>query len=258
MKPTRIFPLLAAAIAAVSSAHAAVISINDYTLVPDGTQFGSNNPNLPAAQEAQLSNVQTLNGGTAVLPTGNATTNTTSTVYMVSSFVFGTGTAADMYLNFAASVGQDRLGISISNAGIATIVGRGNPLPTFNLNQSMAGATVTILLEYLYDFNRNTTNADDTLLNVWINPTGSTAPSNGLAAGDLNTVWNSSSFVFLEQRIDNNATPGTAESSSILNTTILTGTDATFANAIALIPEPSAALLGGLGLLALLRRRRNA
>lgn len=252
MKPTRIIPqLAAAAVIAATSAHAAVLSINDYTLVPDGTQFGSNNANLPAAQESQNTNVQTLNGGTVVLPTSGV-----QTVYMVSTFVFGTGSAADIYLNFSASLAQDRLGVKISNAGILNIVGRGVPLPALDLGQNMAGQTVNILFEYLYDINRNAS-ADDTLLNVWINPTGSTPPSGGLAAGNLNTVWNSSAFVLLEQRIDNNATPGTAESSSILNTTILTGTDATFANAIALIPEPSAALLGGLGLLALLRRRRD-
>lgn len=48
--------------------------------------------------------------------------------------------------------------------------------------------------------------------------------------------------------------PGTSGDSSISTTVILTGSDATFANALALaVPEPSTALLGGLGLLALLR-----
>lgn len=241
-----------------ASAHAAVLSIDDYTLVPDGTQFGSNNPtypsNAPAGQEAQITDLRPLNGNAVVLPA-----SATQTVYMVTTFTFGETTAADFYLNFAHINGADRLGINISNAGIANIIGGGTS-PSVDLAPgplTMAGQTVTLLFEYLYDVNRNAS-ADDTLLNVWINPTGSTLPSGGLAAGDLNRVWNSAGFAYLEQRIDNNATPGTAGSSSILNTTILTGTDATFSNALALatIPEPSAALLGALGFLALLRRRR--
>jgi len=92
-----------------------------------------------------------------------------------------------------------------------------------------------------------------------VRPNGDGPLANANYTGDVSSrPWNSSGFETFRQRIANNSTPDTAGDSSILNTTIFTGTDATFANALAAatIPEPSTALLGGLGLLALLRRRR--
>jgi hypothetical protein len=97
------------------------------------------------------------------------------------------------------------------------------------------------------------------LPNGYVKQNGSGTVANANFTGDVaGHPWNSSQFFLLRQRIDNNFTPGTAGNTSILNTKVLTGSDATFANALALatIPEPSAALLGGLGALLLLRRRR--
>lgn len=127
----------------------------------------------------------------------------------------------------------------------------------------MGGKTITLLAKLHYDATHSDTysqsnTANDTLMNVWINPTASSVEGSGLSAGDLTTVWNSAGFSWFRQTIENQSTPDTAGLSSITNTVILTGGDATFANALAIaIPEPTTALLGGLGLLALLRRRRG-
>ena len=257
MKPSRIIPHLAAAVIAASAAQAAVINVPDYTLVPDGSTFGSDNSNT--STQLQITDVQTPNGG-VVLPAGG-----TSTAYVVTTFTWGAGSNVHMFAHFAISNGANRLGVAADDDGIFISFGDGNNnFATaggngINLAQDMAGQTVTILLEFLYDVNRNTLNSDDTLMNVWINPTVSSTASGGSAGGDFNVVWNSSAFTRFEQRIENQGTPGTSGASSITNTTILTGTDATWSNALAIaIPEPSAVLLGSLGILALLRRRRNA
>lgn len=272
-----IMSFMTAAIGIEASSQAAVISIADYTLVPDGTNYGSSNANLPAAQEAVLTNIQTANGGQTIV---NADF---PVVYVVTTFSFGNATLADIQINFSASGGQDRLGFRITDNGFADTPGDGTNTTDLDLNgagsnpaSTMAGQTVTIIGKFEYNADYSTiygrSNAsEDSFATFWINPSvsdteGSGRPdgANGVANANFtghfaSNLWNSSSFVLLEQRIFNNSTPGTAGSSAILNTTVLTGpTDATFANALALatIPEPSAALLGGLGALLLLRRRR--
>jgi hypothetical protein len=269
MKSTRIFPQLAAALIAASSAHATILTVPDFSLTPDGT----------TASPLQTYDINANNPGSIV-------NSTFPVAYFVTRFVFGPDTLADIQLNFAASAGQDRLGIRITDNGIANTIGDGadssidfdfdgagvNPAGT------MAGQTVTIIGKFLYDATFSATygetnTSNDSFATFWINPTVSALEGSGLPnnygnpdvpnanfTGDFaSPLWNSSSFFLLEQRIFNNSTPDGNDDSSIVNTTILTGTNATFANALALaIPEPSAALLGGLGLLALLRRRRNA
>jgi hypothetical protein len=282
MKLTRIFPHLAVAALAASSAHGAVINISDYTLVPDGTNFGFSN--ALGNTEEQRTNFKATNGNLA-------TVNAAQPVaYFVTTFTFGTGTSATINLNFGASAGQERLGISITSAGLAAGSGDGDSYNAFfdyDFGSSMSGQTVTIMGKFQFDANNSVTYGEtnasnDTVATFWINPTVGTLEGSGLPdgyvkpnnlpvvgttipnanyTGDVSSrPWNSSGYETFRQRIANNSTPGTAGSSSITNTTILTGTDATFSNALALatVPEPSTALLGGLGLLALLRRRRIA
>ncbi len=264
---------MATATAIASSAvQAAVISITDYTLVPNGTDYGNSSANT--VLEDQRTNINTANGGTIVK-------STDPVAFYVTTFSFGSSTSADIYLNFTASAGQDRLGIKATVGGVFTVHGGGGSAQSFNIGSSLAGQTVTIVGKFLFDadhsvdYGRNNA-SDDTIATFWINPTVSDTEGSGLPDGYVKqngsgTVanasftgdvaghpWNSSDFHLLRQRIDNNFTPGTAGNTSILNTKVLTGSDATFANALALatIPEPSAALLGGLGLLAPLRRRR--
>jgi hypothetical protein len=277
MKLNRITSLATATAIATTSVQSAVIGITDYTLVPDGTNFVSTNANLPAAQDAANTNIQTANGNQTIV---NAAF---PVAYIVSTFSFGTGTLADIRINFSASVGQDRLGFRITDNGIASGTGDGNDNSIdfdfdgagTNPASTMAGQTITVIGKFEFDATYSTTYgrtnvSEDSFATFWINPTGSDTEGSGRPNGAdgvananftgvfASNLWNSSSFVLLEQRIFNNSTPGTAGASTIGNTTVITGTDATFANALALatIPEPSSALLGGLGLLALLRRRR--
>jgi len=175
-----------------------------------------------------------------------------------------------------------RVGIEVQDTGLVQTISTGDGIlqavspttpkrTTVNLAQDMAGQTITLLAKLQYDATlsatydaRTTLNgalstSDDTLMNVWINPDGTDVEGSGLTAGDMYALWNSAGFNWFRQTIQNQSTPGTAGTSSIIDTTVLTGSDATFANALALaVPEPSTALLGGLGLLAFMRRRRNA
>ncbi|QTN32334.1 hypothetical protein HZ994_08330 [Akkermansiaceae bacterium] len=241
-----LIPLAAATAFAGSSAQAAVINLTDLVVTPNGT----------TTVTGQSTNVQTANGGNKILRVANGTER----AYVVTTFNFGTGTLANIGVGFdsAFTVGDtapNRMGTLVRDSGTNnfTIAG-GSTQPALSIG-ALAGTSITILMKYDYDVNRTAANADDTVVSFWINPTGSSLES----APDLvSNKWNSSEFIGLVQYVQNDSTPGTAGDSSITDTTLLTLTDATFANALALatIPEPSAALLGGLGLLALLRRRR--
>lgn len=259
--------LVALMLLTVGSAHAAVLSVPDYTLVPDGTEYGSSSHYL--STEDQRYDVNANNGGTIV--------NAGSPVaYYVTTFEFGAGTSADIYLNFTASVGQDRLGLLVRSNGTFVSWGDGTNGTDLDLGSSLAGETITIIGKFEYDANNSDTygqsNAsNDSFATFWINPTPSSTEGSGLPdgyegvananfAGDFaSNVWNSSSFYLLKQRIDNNSTLAGNGSSSILNTTVLTGSDATFANALALatVPEPASLATGLLGLTMLVVRRRR-
>lgn len=232
---------------ATSSAQAAVVNLPNYSLVPNGT-------NLTAFEDT---NVSVLNNG-ANLPTTAA-----NVIYFVTTLTFGANSTARLEAGFRHSNGAARLGVDANHDGIVRIIGT-SPLPSFNLGQSLAGQTITLLAKLNYDPTHSDTYgqsnvSNDTIMNVWVNPTASTVEGSGLTAGDLNTIWNSAAFTFFRHTVYNQSTPDTAGTSGITNTVILTGGDATFANALAIatIPEPTTALLGSLGLLALLRRRRG-
>lgn len=231
------------------SAQAAVINIADHSFAPDGS--GTN--------AYQQSDIAGPNGGN-VLPAGASS----HIAYFVTTFTFGANSDAHLQANFRATGGQPRVGVEVRDDGLVAFVGTGDSTQTnFNFNQDMAGQTVVLLVKAHYDPTHNVTygkanTSDDTLFNVWINPTSSAVEGSGQSAGDMQTVWNSATFGFFGQTVQNQNTPGTAGTSSITNTVVLTGADATFENALAIaVPEPSALALVGLSSLALLRRRRG-
>lgn len=261
MKSKQITFLAAATAIAATTAHAATIS------VPDLTQ-------TPTADATQTTDIAALNGGVVVNP---QTTDPVSLSYYVTTFSFGTGSTAHLQTFFEFSGGQDRLGVEVQDSGLVQIAKSGDPGRTNTTISGggaagfMAGQAVTLLVRSYWDSTNDGLRAtlgtgDDMLMNIWVNPTSSSTETavtpgdaNMLNDGDLHTLWNSDRYTFLRQQIFNNGTAGGAGDNSIINTTVFTGSDATFANALAAatIPEPSTAFLGALGALALLRRRRN-
>lgn len=259
---------------AVGSANAAEILINDYSLAPNGLN------ETTTFQNTDIANL--LN------PAANGTV-----FYVVSTFNFGTASDAHLQWQFSTvDTSANRLGVEVQDTGLVQILGSGtggilqNISPTtskrssVNLATDMAGTTITLIAKFYYntavssDLGARTaalpggseTTADDTIMNVWINPDNLDVEGDisthaaMIGNGDMYAVWNSTSFNHFRQVIQNQLTPNTSGTSSITDTVILTGDDATFANALlaAGVPEPgSLALLGLGGLLVASRRRRG-
>jgi len=218
-------------LATILTSRAGEINIIDHSLTPDGSGIVSD----------QQTDIKTPNGGVAVLPN----TNGLDPVYAVTTFTFGTGSLAHIDSFFEFTGGQDRLGVRVEDTGLVTFLNQGDPGDTsFTIAGGgaagfMAGQSVTLLIKQHYDTSNDSLRAtqgtgDDNLMNIWVNPTGASVEGSGLSAGDMHTLWNSYGYGFYTQRIRNENTPGTAGQSSITDTVILTGTDATFANALAL------------------------
>jgi hypothetical protein len=265
--PTRWRPLAAASALAAAPVSAGLIPIDDYLLAPDGQNL---------ATTFQHTDVNALHRGQVLPALG------TPTVYVVSRFAFGTGSDAHLQWQFSTSASvANRIGIEVQDSGLVQTLGTANGIlqavspttpkrTTFNLAQDLAGQTITVLAKLQYDatfsdfydarvsFNGTASTSDDTLMNVWINPDLSAVEGSGLSAGNLYALWNSAGFSYFRQNIQNQFTPGGAGAAAITETRILTGADATFANALALavVPEPSSWGLFALGGLALFLRRR--
>jgi hypothetical protein len=236
------------ALASALSANAAIISIADFTATPDGSTTIFN----------QGHDVATPNGG-------NILTNSIAGqqfVYVLATLNFAAGTSVNMGFGFhsastiAANAAPNRAGVSLSSAGVADITGGFASSPGTVSLGSVVGQSVTVLLQLDYDKDRNTSNNDDNIASFWINPTNADTTS---SFDMTSNPYNSYNFAGFAPYIRNNGTLGTIGESSITDIKILTGSDATFANALALatVPEPDAAMLIGLvGFSLILRRRR--
>jgi|GEM_PF-514499 len=204
--------------------RAVEIDISDISLTPDSTN----------ATQVLQTDISIPNGGN-VLPNVNGTV-----VYAVTTYTFGAGSESHFISRFNAINGATRLGIEVQDTGLIQFASTNDPGRTnVNLAQDMAGTTVTLLIKQHYDTSNDSLRAtlgtsDDTLMTVWVNPDNSDVEGSGLTAGDMHTLWNSATYKFFTQTIENQSTPGTAGNSFITNTVILTGADATFANANAL------------------------
>jgi hypothetical protein len=225
MRP-RLLPIITSlCLAAALPSRAVEINVPDHSFAPDGSTTSA----------YQQTDIATPNGGN-VLPTGASS----HVAYFVTTFTFGENSDAHLQANFRATGGQARVGVEVNDDGLVQFIGTGDTTrTTFNLSQNMAGRSVVLLVKAHYDPNHNviygkSNAADDTLFNAWVNPTGSSVEGSGQSAGDMQTVWNSATFGFFGQTIQNQSTLGTAGTSLITDTVVLTGADATFANALAL------------------------
>lgn len=227
------------------TANAAVIGIADLTATPDGS----------TTRASQNYDVETPNGSTKVL-LDTASPGETEIAYVVTTFNFGTGTSADIGFGFdhtfsVPDSAPSRIGVEARDGGVVTFFNAGVNSNT-DLGSSLAGQSLTLLVKLDLDDSRG---GNDTIGSFWINPTLSSTQG---AADVVNGAWNSENFSELILYIDNESTPGTARTSSINNTTLLTGTDATFSNALALAtPEPTSLAVVGLGGLLIAGRRRR-
>lgn len=157
---------------------------------------------------------------------------TTSTTYQTLHLNQGTngdaGRAFDIGITDNGALDGNEFGFGVNdNYGVGT-------------SQELGAANTTVnLLVVKFDLS-SATNSDG--VTVWLNPTlgGVGDPSGGLSVTGVNLVWNS---LMLSDYDGNSATWDE----------IRWGTDF---NSVT-VPEPSAALLGGLGVLAFRRRRRS-
>jgi hypothetical protein len=173
---------------------------------------------------------------------GSTVTGTLWGSYMVGASVWGTGSGPQMLYNLGSTAGTGTQA-SIRQTGAGSAISltdqSGNSIgATGSIATSSLSITVPNLIVFRYQFNGT---SDDTF-NVWLNPTAASDTAS-ITATQANFILNLPTF----RSVNANG--------SLVFDEVRFGT--TFLSVVP-IPEPSSALLGGLGVLALLRRRRNS
>ncbi|MEO5915321.1 MAG: hypothetical protein ABIS50_13895 [Luteolibacter sp.] len=281
MKPTKLLPsVLLLASLAFTPAHAALISTESFSgytnatklnaqtapavagytgdWVHGNTSFGTQDI-LTSTTGLSYSGLSTTGGSAGVpnntsggeIAAGNSgrvarsldgsltvTAGTTGTVYM--SFLFQTGreTGATTYQMLELYNGINTINLN-SDATRAFEAGSGSSNFNFGVggptaNQSL-GAANTAVHQFIVRFDLSPTVGSDSAT-VWLD---STTETGGIVTSGLNLAWDTLSLADYD-------------GNSAVWDEIRWGTDF---NSVT-IPEPGAALLGGLGMLSLLRRRR--
>lgn len=258
----RHFPLgslmLASALTVTPAAHGAVIATEDFAY-SDGALAGNNGGtgtwNGAWANNTGVGPFGTVSGGKYF--TGANTMNSarpitvtasTNPIYFSATFTKTSATAGyAFWLQLGVSdavAGNDTVRIGLANdkfsarirqgtVELGDQIGEGGDTGTYTV-----GATVTIVGKLEYDVS-----GTNERLSIWVNPTGvETAAITSSVLGDVG--WTTPTHAHIRNvLLDANA-------ASMDNLKIGDSWSSVA------IPEPSAALLGGLGLLALLRRRR--
>lgn len=224
---------LAGSLAGVASA-ATITQIQTYAFVPSGNQvltFDRFDTTLGTLTGVTVSVSLNKTGGRYEVDNDSETAGTIDLSHKVTA-------------NLAAS------GVSLSTGALTPNVGVSGSLTATNelTNQAISATTGDDTLAF------NNTGAGDYLL---FEPGDSTASDSGdIRSGDISTYEGTDTFTMTLnalQSVDVTGLSGLQQSFTVSN---ISG-DVTVVYNYEAIPEPASALLGGLGFIALLRRRRH-
>jgi len=238
--------ILASALALSSTAHGALIAYEGFDY-PDGTLNGRNG-GTGAWNGAWASGGGTVSGGEFFTGANNQSSSrpitvaaSTDPIYFSASFTkTGTNSAYAWWLQLGASSdpnSNDVVRIGLANDEFSVRIRQGGTEIDGDTGTYIVGNTVSIIgkLEYNVD---STTNER---LTIWVDPTAEeTATISSSVLG--NVGWTTPTHVHMRNFL--NAGEGSMDDIRV---------GSSWAS---VIPEPSTALLGALGMLCLLRRRR--
>ncbi|MES2476228.1 MAG: PEP-CTERM sorting domain-containing protein [Verrucomicrobiota bacterium] len=227
-KPNKILPALVAALSLASPLSAAVTTLGSYTKTTDGSETFTN----------------VFGGGSQMF------NYTSGDIYVVMQTTFtnpsnpGTLDTTESYGGYSHSDGDvfgqlwqsDKIGVAF--------YGERNTQPNVTIP---VGTPLTLVIKY----ELNGAGLDGDTVKFWVNPSLGTGVEGLPNDGDPSHIWGPAAITSDDMRFRR----GNSSDNHIAfeNVTIYDGGSSPFAA----VPEPSAAILGGVGVLALLRRRRR-
>jgi MYXO-CTERM domain-containing protein len=256
-------PVTALALGAAASVQAAVYTLPDVVRPANGGSVTTSFDFVPAVPPTSWtgSPAATISNQSALYLTATVSWGAVSSIANLGVQFYGNagGGAPRAGVGFVSNEiraigGQNYAATDPDGAGPATAgPGSGpavNPLTitTINLVMRIDQAKLNAITPIADPWYTNTSQQDNASIFMWINPDfgiNENLQSTGIA------FWRSGQGTFRGVTI---FTGNTNSEITFSNLAVYTDGDSPFAP----IPEPSAALLGGLGLLALLRRRRDA
>jgi len=224
---TRALLVLLATLGGLSSASAAILSLGSYTKTTDGDETFSS----------------VFNGGTTLF------NHTSGNIYVVFTSTFsnpvtpGTLDITSSYGGYSHS-GGDLFGQNWEQSTVGvTYYGGRNDIAGVPI---IPGTSITMVIKY----ELNGEGLDGDTVKFWVNPTLGTGTESAPNDADPSRIWNPASISSDNMRFRRgNSSDNVIEFADVR---IYSNGDSPFA----VVPEPSVMLLGGIGLLGLLRRRR--